>query len=319
MDRDDLNDELWESARLSIRGAYSPKTIDVPQVGDPKPLLRFLDHHISLSPEKRRNIGSWPVYFVFSALSAAYNEKNDPGLAGYDFTRTVFIDIVIEALGDKDSEPLRRSAIFILAKLDSHFFTANKSFEDEKRASRFVTAWSTAIQEFLGDPESLVGKAITKVLLAIAHLPCLRDHLPKERWDLIQHFPHIMVSNPPPLQRCLRDATIVAFFKDIFDPTEPSPWLLMLWVMHYHLSKDVRQKLEEETRGIAAGNYPYHLESYTDTFDQYIGKLSRKISALDPLDRASFALREKRQRMVDAKECLVRIQKKAKNNRGSGL
>ena len=314
MGRDDPNGELWESARLCVKGAYSSKTADVPRVGDPKPLLRFLDHHMSLSPAQLRdNGGTWPFYYVFSALTAAYDGETDLGLAGYDFTRTVFIDTVIEALGSKDSEPLRRSAMFILAKLDSHLFTStNETFKDREKGLRFVTAWSTAIPEFFGDPMTPEGKAIIKVFFAIANLPCLRAHLPKERWDLIVLFPYIMDSNPPPLQRCLNDITIIPFLKSILDPKKPSPWLLMLWVMYHHLSEDVRQQLQEETLGIGAGNYSHHLGTYIDELKKYIEILKAQISALDPMDEATIRMQEKRQRMLEAGRCLFRIQQNTK-------
>ena len=316
MDRDDPNGELWESARLSIQGAYGSRMADFPRVGDPKPLLRFLDHHMSLSPEQRRSLGASPFYCVFSALITAHD--GETGLAGYDFTRTVFIDTVIEALGSKDSEPLRRLAILILAKLDSHLFTStNETFKDREKALRFVTAWSTAIPEFLGKPATLAGKAGIGVFFAIAQLPCLRVHVPKERWDpLINYFPHIMALNPPPLQRCLNDITIVPFLKSILNPEKPSPWLLMLWVMYHHLSKDVLQQLEEETRGIATGERCWYLEIYADGLKRYIGRLDGEIGALDPSDEAAIQMQEKRQQIVEARRCLVRIRENNKKNYG---
>ena len=321
MDRDNPNGELWESARLSIQGAYSSPTDDVPQVGDPKPLLRFLDHHMSLSPAQRRDSGgTWPFFYVFSALTTACDQEADRGLAGYDFTSTIFIDTVVEALGRKDFDALRRSAMFILAKLDGHLFTStNETFKDREKASRFVTAWSAAIPEFLGDPMTPEGVAVIKVLLAIAHLPCLRDHVPTKRWDLIELFPNIMVSNPPPLQRCLKDTNIIPFLKErIPDPKKPSIWLLMLWMMYHHLSKGVRQQLEEETRLIAGGNRCHHIGTYADEFKKYIENLKGWISALDPLDEDAIQMQDKRQQMVEARGCLLRIQENAKRNYGFG-
>ena len=317
MGRNDPKGELWESARLCVKGAYNANLADVPRAGDPKPLLRFLDHHMSLSPEQRRGVGTWPFYYVFYALSSASDEETDRGLAEYDFTSPIFINTVIESLENKDSEALRESAMLILAKLDSHLFTGtNETFKDEEKALRFVTAWSTVAPEFLKNPGSSAGRAVIKVLLATAHLPCLREHVPKERWILIQHFPHIMLSNPPALQRCLNDTTIVPFLKPIADPQTPFLWLTVLWLMYHNLSQDVRKQLEEETREIAAGSCFYNLDSYVDALDTYTGNLDRRIGALDPLDHAASELQAKRQRIVDARRCLIGIKMNTKRNRG---
>ena len=259
--------------------------------------------------QERASVGIQPVRYVFTALAVASNEETDSGLATHDFTDSLFVETTIEALEHQDFTLLRKSAIFVLAKLDNHLFSTDEAFQDRERASRFVAAWSSAIREFLGDPSPThqVEKAVVKVLLAIAHLPCLREHLPKERWTLLKHFPHIMLSNPPPLQRCLKDPGIYPFLKTVMDPRSPPPWLGMLWMMYHHLSPEVRKQLERETREIAAGQYFYQLTSYITMFDAYLTNLATRIGALDQLDQAASDLQAKRERMVQAKGRLILI------------
>jgi hypothetical protein len=289
-----------------LKGAYTARTADVPQVGNPEQLLKFLRHHM----QEPASISSQPIRYVFTALAVASNEETDRGLATHSFTDSRFMDTTIEALENNEFTLLRKSAIFMLVKLDNHLFTTDEAFKDPNKASRFVAAWSSAIHEFIGDPSHKlqVEKAVVKVLLAIAHLPCLREYLPKERWTLLKHYPHIMLSNPPPLQRCLKDPDIFPFLKKVIDPRAPPVWLGMLWMMYHHLSPEVRTQLEKETQEIAEGQYFYHLKSYTANFDAYLSNLATRISKLDQLDQATSELQGKRERMIQAKERLVFIQ-----------
>jgi hypothetical protein len=140
-----------------------------------------------------------------------------------------------------------------------------------------------------------------RVLSDSSHLPCLRVHLPKERWALLQHFPHIMVANPPPLQRCLRDPNILPYLNPLLDDGNPSRWLTMLWMMYHDLSQEVRAQLEEETRQIAVGENRYLLESYISVLDAYIQNLDGQLSSLNPLDQVVSNLQMKRERTMQTK------------------
>ena len=303
---------LWDPARLCIQGAFTATKAEVPRVGDPEQLLEFLHYH--MSPQQRANVGYKPIHHVFSALVLASDEETRRGLAKYDFSDPLFIDTTIEVLRNKDAKSFRKPTIFVLAELDKHLFTTEKVFTDEAKASNFVRAWSAVIPEFLGrDPTHQVERVALKVLLAIAHLPCLRVHLPKERWDWIKHFPFIMNENPPPLQRCLGDATIIPFLKKTTETLLRTPWLAMLWMMYHHLSEEVREQLVEETREVVSELGVSHLDPYFTLFDTSLKGLQTQINELDPLDQAVSDLLSKRSQMRRAKERLLSIRREGEN------
>ena len=276
--------------------------LDVPQVGDPRQLLKFLRYHMN----ERTGVGSQPIYHVFSALVVASDDETDRGLASYNFTDSPLVETVIKALENKAFTPLRKLTIFVLVKLDNHLFTTDGAFNGQKKASRFVTAWSSAIHEFLGDPTYRVEQAVLRVLFAIAHLPFLREHLPKERWALIEYFPKDMYGNPP-LQRCLEDPDIFPYLKPITESRASYFWLAMLWIMHPHLSKEVREQLEEETREVAGGESFRDLQSYIAMFDLYLTNLKAQIDKLDPLHQTASTRRAKLERLTQAKNSLILI------------
>jgi len=307
------NGALWKPARHCMQGAYTSSMSNVPQVGDPKPVLDFLRHHTPLP--QGANVDQWqPIHHVFSAFALASNDETHLGLAGYNFSDPDFINTTIDALENKDFKGLQKSTIFMLSELDDQLFTTDKAFRDRGTAERFVLAWSAAIHEFLGDPTHRVEKVVVKVLLAIANLPCLRVHLPKERWILVQHFPYIMNANPPPLQRCLGDKNIFPFLKGVLvlpaqqlDIRSLSPWLGMLWMLYHRLSKEVRNQLEEDTREIASGQGFFHLGSCVSMFDVYLTTLKTQVNALEPLDQAALDLRVRLETTEKAKKRLETV------------
>lgn len=311
MDKANKGNELWSTARLCLQGAYSAGTVPqvgdlerlvdlgVPRVEDPKHILEFLHYHM----QERASVGSLPIHHVFSALVVAANKESKCGLDAHNFSGSPLLDTIIEALENKAFAPLQRSTIFMLAQLDRHLFITEEAFQDPGKASRFVAAWSSAIHEFLEDASRRVKKAVLEVLLAIAHLPCLREHLPKERWSLIEDFPFIMFGNPP-LQRCLEDTSIFEFLKNITDSRAPFIWLGMLWITYDGLSPEVKEQLKSGTRWVA-GKFSDDLQSYVSLFDSYVKNLENQIAALDPLSQTASSRRARREQMLQSKAQLV--------------
>lgn len=122
----------------------------------------------------------------------------------------------------------------------------------------------------------------------------------------MKHYPLLLPANPP-LQRCLDDPSILTFLKTIPDSGPSSLWFGALWANYHHLSSQVRDQLEQETREIAAGDNFYDLQAYIKMFDSNIKNLGDRIAELDPLDQTAFGLRARRERMKQAKDKLVSI------------
>lgn len=77
--------------------------------------------------------------------------------------------------------------------------------------------------------------------------------------------------------------------------------------MYPHLSTEVWEQLEEETREIAGESF-YDLQSHVTLYDSYLINLEAQIDKLDPFNQAASTWRAKRERLIQAKDCLVLIQ-----------
>lgn len=320
VERDDRlwgNDRLWEPARLAMKGAYS-STKWVPPTGDPKDILDFLRFHIS----QREIVGDEPVYYAFRSIVINPSPDKRRALAAYKnldtpfFTDTIFIDTMTKLLSNKDYMPLQRMSLLILPELDNPLFTSEAAFSDTRRASAFVRAWSTAIDESLHEAtHPRIEAAGVKVLLAVANLPCLRIHLPPERWDLAYKFSIILYPQSPPMQRCIENPDILPFIKQFTGVTGPLGWLGMLWMKYHSLSDEVRKQIEAETRAIGFSPRHYDLDSCVSQFDFELGRLRAIIQDLKPLDQSVPGWRDELDAMTRAKDRLVEIQEDERQRR----
>ena len=301
------DDRLWNSARLLIKGAYSSKEW-VPPTENPKEILDFLHFHISLS--QRTTFDDDSIHRAFRSLVIAPSAEKRRAVAKYGFDSTLFIDVIIQLLQNKDHVGLQRVSLLVLPELDDIFFTSEAAFNDPGRAESFVTAWSTAINEFLHEPPMVHFQvAGVNVLLAIANLPCLRIHLPTSLWDLAYKFNAVLYLDSPSMQRCIQNPDILPFIKKSPDATRPLAWLGMLWIKYHSLSAEVRGQLEAETLAISSDQRHYNLDSHVSLFDAELKRLREKIGILEPLDQSVPRFQADLDAMERAKVRLVAIRK----------
>jgi hypothetical protein len=306
------DERLWPSARLLFKGAFLfPEW--PPNIGNPKEMLDFLRYH--MSPQQRAQVGQEPLHHVFRAITLVSDDETYRGLAEFDFTTPDFIDAITRALSNKRFRPLRLAAIHVLPHLDKQLFTSDEAFTDPTRARAFVKAWCTAVRECSdGEFKHETERVALIVLLAIANLPCLRIHVPPERWELAQNFRLILGANPPSLQRCTQNPGVTEFIKGIPHMQTPPPWFAMLWMKYDSLSAEVREQLERETRDIVLDK-PYTFDSYVAMFQGQLNRVQGEMDTLEPWDKEMSRLRSEMEAAERVKGRLLELQEEVKQGR----
>lgn len=297
---------MWEAADLSMRGTHS-STETVPPVGDLQDILDFLRFHVS--PQKISAASEDPIYHAFRSivLDSSAGKRRKLAACTY-FGSSSFIDALIQLLGRRDHKLLQKTTLLILPELDDVLF-ASKALDDPKRAKGFVSAWSTAIDEFIEEvtpPEIEVAGVL--VLLAIANSQSLRALLPSERWRLAYSFPNILYLDSPSMERCIQNPDILPFIKAPDTNINALGWLGMLWMNYHDSSDEVRRQLEDESRAICSGPRHYDLNTHASLFDVELERLQAKIDKLQPLDQSALPLRSRLDEMKRAKDRLLEIQ-----------
>ena len=85
-------------------------------------------------------------------------------------------------------------------------------------------------------------------------------------------------------------------------------------MVYYHLSEEVREQLEMETREIASGQGFFHLEPYLSLSEAYHENLQTRIDGFDHPDRTAADLRVRRELMVKGKGRLLSIKEGRERN-----
>ena len=316
------DDPMWESARLSMRGAFSP-IARVPQVGDLKMVLDFLHHH--LSSQRRIASGDEPIYHSFRAIASSPGAGICRGLTLYDFTSPLFIGVITQALSNKGYRGLQEMAIIALSELDSQLFTSDKAFKDRGKARNFVASWWTAVESCSTSKLQQVDRATAQVFFAIVNLPCLREYIPPEAWDITDTFHYILEANPPSLQRCTQNSELLAFVKQVSPKVGLPSWMALLWMKHDSLPKDVLDQMEEETRKTVYKECETNGEAtlitrtrYCKTWisisNGYLTDWEERLGNLDPSDQAVPGLQARRDSAIKARERLIEIREEVKSN-----
>jgi len=309
------DNRLWESARFSMKGAFSP-IAQAPRVDDLKTILEFLHHYTS--SQRRSAFGDEPIYHSFRAITDSSDDRSHPRLAGY-FTSPLIIDTIIHALSNKGYKDLQGMAIVVLPELDSHLFASDKAFQAPGKAQAFVDAWWGAVESCRTDKLQRVDRAAAQVFFAIVNSPCLREHIPPEAWGFTDSFHYLLETNPPSLQRCTQNPDLLTFVKRVSPKVGLPSLMAMFWMEHHSLSKDVLDQMEKETRetvcrecevseAVTMLNRTRYCESWISIFNVYLETWEEELGGLDPSDRAVPGLRVRQESAIRARKRLIEIQ-----------
>jgi hypothetical protein len=322
MDVVENDDLLWELARLSMKGAFSP-IARPPRVDNIKMVLDFLHHH--LSSQRRATFGDEPIYHSFRAIANSPDAEIRQGLARYDFTSPLFISTITEALSNKGYRVLQEMAVIILPELDSQLFTSDRAFKGSGRAQEFVESWWAAAKGCGVDKPQRIRRAVAQGFFAIVNSPCLREHIPPDAWSFTDTSHYLLEMNPPAFQRCTQNSELIAFVKQASPKVGFPSWLAMLWMARDSLSKDVLDQLEKETREMVSRecevsgevtllNRTRHCKTWIDIFDRYLEVWEKKLGGLDPSDKAVPGLRTRLESAAQGRKRLIDIRDEVERN-----
>ena len=318
------DDPLWELARLSMKGAFSP-IARAPRVDNLKMVLDFLHHH--LSSQRRATFGDEPIYHSFRAIANSPDAEIRQGLARYDFTSPLFIGAIIEALSNKGYEDLQEMAIVILPEFDSQLFTSDKAFKGSGKAQAFVESWWAAAKRYhnVTDKPRRPHRAAAQVFFAIVNSPCLREHIPPDAWSFTDTSHYILETNPPSLQRCAQNSDLLAFVKQASPKLGLPSWMAILWMEHDSLPKDVLDQMEKETRetvrkecevsgDVTLLNRTRHCKTWIEILNKYLEVWEKRLDGLDPSDQTVPGLRARLESVIRARKRLVEIRDEVEKN-----
>jgi hypothetical protein len=271
---------LWKPAELLMVGAFKWNA-ELPPVGDPAELVDLLRHCL-LEQEAQGLVRDEPIEHIMLALGGA-TDKIGEGLARVDFTEPLFINGICHALRKDAPYRLRRATVAFLRHLDAQFFNANKTF-DKEQSTELVSKWSTSAKESWDkDLTQVLAEALVTTLMGLLDSPFWRDHIPKERWDILRLISGLGGKLPRSLYRCFKNLTIIPHLREMRMRDRGSDvytqWVAIMWMKYPDLSEEVKTQLMKTTKEIAGGPSKNDISTYLSLLDNEIERDRNRIGA----------------------------------------
>jgi len=259
----------------------------LPPVGEPREILDFLKYR--LVTHGSGIVQDRPTERVFCALAFSADEEVwRRSLQIVDFSQPLFVTGLCDALRPDASYLLRRSAVLILSYLDEQLFRTDwRILPSPDDAKALVLDWSFA------------------VVVALERKS--KDHL---KMSVVTTLFSFMDEVSDPFYRCLRNPDILPCLKGT-NREMSILWVLIQWANYFHLTEDVKTRLESATLEVWARGRRGDPAAFVSTVSKEISRLDREIQAHD---QGSFGarvvtLRTRLEDLQEARKRLVKVKK----------
>lgn len=300
----DPDDWLWRPAELLMVGAFKWQ-MDPPSVEDSEGLVYFLRR--CLSEQEKGVVQDEPIERIMLALGGVAAGEIGGGLA---FTEPPFLNGIYYALREDAPYLLRRATVIFFRHLDTQFFDTFRT----KQAAELVSRWSTSAKESWDkDLCQVLAEALVTTLMELLDSPFWRDHIPKERWDILRLISGLGGKLPRPLYRCLKNPTIIPYLREMRGRGSGvfTQWLAIMWMKYPDLSEEVGTQLRKATKEIANGPSKNDITTYLSLLDGEIDRDRERVGvyASWSFEEGAVGSRTRHETLLSARGILAGIQK----------
>ena len=306
------DDRLWRPAELLLVGAFKWH-VKPPFVGDPTDLVHLLRH--CLLEQQMGLVRDEPIERIMLALGGATVDELIEGLTRIDFTEPLLLNGICHALRKDAPYRLRRATVAFLRHLDSQFFDTKETFNEEQ-VTALVSGWSTSARESWDKGlHGAMAEALVTTLMGLLDSPFWRDHIPKDRWDILQLVSGLDGKLPHSLYRCFKNTTIIPYLRGPRTGDSGSgvftQWIAIMWMKYPDLSEEVKNQLRMTTKEIADGPSEKGVSGCLSLLDAEIERDRNRIGVHTSWSSEEDAvkLRARHKILVSARQTLAAIQK----------
>jgi len=302
MASNDLTDQHWEAARLAVCGAFERNVESSPPlVGEPKEVLKFLDHHLGLQgagEDRTSSITSALEPFLIKLSSGRWP---DPlvveCISRFDCASPSFVSGMRSIMCPNNTFDLRWRAAGLMALISNQWFDSPAPVMESEEISEFCEHLAVYIIDdaLHGD---VVQRCSVTILFGMLRSPDWRRHIATRFWSVFAYCAKVD-EELGSVKWCLQNAVeLLEFARSLPDGEGLKWWYGTLWFYYDRLDITVRDEVERIANDMSLGDGLSELNLYLNLIEQDVTRIRQAVDELPYESRPAGFGMELRARLV---------------------
>ena len=269
---DNLTDEHWEAARLAICAvAESPHPAEI---GEPKEILRFIDHHVLLEGEGREYEPC-----IGHALRLIVNREVNPltftCFKEFDWASPPFVRRVRSMMQPHNRQEIRRAVVALVALVLDRWFNCSVPVMEPEEMSEFCENLTQPIQDVVFVRDERLDRERATIAFGLLRSPDWREQVVPELWRTLPLS--ILAEELESVRWCLRNAIeLLDFMKGLPNREGLKWWCGMLYLHFDKLDSATRDEVQKITAAMRSDGLT-HLRFCRDIIGAEISRMQDRV------------------------------------------
>jgi len=281
---DDLTDQHWEAARLAAHGAFERNVESSPPlVGEPKEILKFLDHHLGLQGTGEDHTSSFASVLEPFLTKLSSGRWPDPLIVEciekFNCASPSFVSGMRSIIHPRNTFDFRWKVTGLIALTSNQWFDSSTPVMEPEEMSEFCEHLAVYIIDdaLHGD---FVQKCSVTILFGMLRSPEWRKHVAARFWSVLAYCT-LVDEEQESFKWCLRNAIeLLEFTRGLASGEGLKWWYGTLWFHYDKLDITVRDEVERIARAMSLGDGLSDLNLYHNLIGQDVVRTRREVDEL---------------------------------------
>ena len=298
MASDNLTDQYWEAACLSVKGAFQEKPGNVILAREPTKILKFLDYHFDLQGAEEDHMSS--ITFALDAIAnILHNQPKSlvvESIRNFNCTSPSFVRGVCLMAHPSSSAKVLGRTIWLTALISDQWFNSPVPIMKPEEMSKFCEHLAMYMVD-TGNPLPQTRRYFFIVLFGMLRSLEWRNHIVTRLWSLLANW--TLVGEEESFKWCLENAIeLLEFTKGLSDGEGFKWWYGTLWFHFEKLDPTVQGEVERIATEMLSGDDLSALNLYLNLIGQEVERMQQELGGLSEDDRLGRSGMELRAQLV---------------------
>ena len=294
MNSDGLTDKHWKSASFALYGSFAQGWPE--EVGEPKEILKFLDHHIGLQGTGEDH-GSTINVALEAILLLPLIEGIDPltleCVRAFNWTSPSLVKGILSMMQPPNPPELRRHASALVALVSDKWFDCSAHVMDPEEMQEFCEH----IAIFMDDTyhNQYIKEDAVTILFGMLRSPDWRNHIVPRSWSVLAYCP--LVEELDSAKWCLQNALqLLKFTEGLREGSKW--WYWTLWFHYDKLDSTIRRVVRARAEDMVRNDGLSDLNLYLSLIQEDIKKIRQDMDELPDDEKETSHHRKMKARSI---------------------